>query len=185
MTENSHPATQPGHHPGVFHCRQVPCSASFAEPPRGSVGVDEIKEGLGWQCFRTKDSDTRPLARCHQFERDDWVECGLPDHSLRPVLPHRPFIVDHVVKVDLARRAILPVPFTHNPAQVFPDILSPSCAGFGNTAATTSRGETSTPPTLTGVVLSSPSLCRTLSTVMNSSPSPYLKVTGRRRSIWA
>src|SRR5207247_5545114 len=49
-------------------------------------------------------------------------------------------------------------------------------------AATTSRGATSTSRTEIGSVESSPSLCSVFSTPMNSSPSPYLKVT-RRHSI--
>ena len=53
----------------------------------------------------------------------------------------------------------MPVPLTHRPAQVLPLISSPSPAGSGSTAATTSRGETSTSFTRTGVVESRPSLC--------------------------
>ena len=45
----------------------------------------------------------------------------------------------------------LPMPFTQVPAHVRPCILSPSSAGSGSVAATTSRGDTSTPRTSTGV----------------------------------
>ena len=54
---------------------------------------------------------------------------------------------------------------------------SPSVAGFGSAAATTSRGATSTPFTGICSFESSPSLCSVFSTSMNSSPSPYLNVT--------
>src|ERR1700683_1814994 len=43
-----------------------------------------------------------------------------------------------------------PVPVTQVPAQVRPLILSPSVAGSGRQAATTSRGDTLGPPTCTG-----------------------------------
>src|ERR1022692_1119783 len=71
----------------------------------------------------------------------------------------------------------LPVPVTQVPAQVSPVILSPSPAGSGRQAATTSLGETWLPPTLTGAAESSPSLCSVFRTSMNSSPRPYLNVT--------
>src|SRR6266567_5913805 len=71
----------------------------------------------------------------------------------------------------------LPVPVTQVPAQVRPVILAPSPAGSGRQAATTSRGDTCAAPTATGAAESSPSLCRTLSTAMNSAPRPYLNVT--------
>ena len=54
---------------------------------------------------------------------------------------------------------------------------SPSVAGSGSAAATTSRGATSTPLTRSGAVESSPSRWSVRSTPMNSSPSPYLNVT--------
>ena len=69
------------------------------------------------------------------------------------------------------------MPVTRVPAQVLPTIRSPSVIGSGSAAATTSRGATSTPRTLTFSVESSPSLCSVLRTSMNSSPSPYLNVT--------
>ena len=54
-------------------------------------------------------------------------------------------------------------------------------AGSGSTAATTSRGATSARPererTQTGFTLSSPSAFNVLRTLINSEPSPYLKVT--------
>ena len=65
---------------------------------------------------------------------------------------------------------------THSPAQVLPFIRGPTVAGSGSTAATTSRGLTSTPLTRTFSVLSSPSVCSTLRMLMNSSPRPYLNV---------
>ena len=71
----------------------------------------------------------------------------------------------------------MPVPVTHVPAHVRPVIRSPSVAGSGSAAATTSRGATFTSRTDTGSVESSPSLCSVRSTSMNSSPSPYLNVT--------
>src|SRR5215472_4586422 len=71
----------------------------------------------------------------------------------------------------------VPVPVTHVPAQVRPLMRSPRPAGSGRQAATTSRGETCVPATVTGAVESRPSLCSVRSTPMNSSPSPYLKVT--------
>src|SRR4051794_38332258 len=70
----------------------------------------------------------------------------------------------------------LPVPVTQRPAQVLPFIRGPTVAGSGSTAATTSRGETSTPFTRTFSVRSRPSVLRTLRMLMNSSPRPYLKV---------
>ncbi len=54
---------------------------------------------------------------------------------------------------------------------------SPSVAGSGSAAATTSRGATSTPFTGMRSFESSPSLWSVFSTSMNSSPRPYLKVT--------
>ena len=69
------------------------------------------------------------------------------------------------------------MPVTHVPAQVRPVIRSPSVAGSGSAAATTSRGATSTPRTDTGSVESRPSLCSVRNTSMNSWPSPYLNVT--------
>src|SRR3984885_7632282 len=79
-----------------------------------------------------------------------------------------------------SRRApSFPVPVTQVPAQVSPLILSPSVAGSGRQAATTSRGDTLAPPTCTGSVRSRPSLCSVRSTPMNSAPRPYLKVTRR------
>jgi len=60
---------------------------------------------------------------------------------------------------------------------------SPSVAGSGSAAATTSRGATSAPRTRTGSVESRPSRCSVLRTPMNSSPRPYLNVT-RRHSTW-
>ena len=54
---------------------------------------------------------------------------------------------------------------------------SPSVAGSGSAAATTSRGATSTPFTRIFSFESRPSLCSVFSTSMNSSPSPYLNVT--------
>ena len=54
---------------------------------------------------------------------------------------------------------------------------SPSVAGSGSAAATTSRGATCVPRTDTGSVESRPSLCSVCSTSMNSCPSPYLNVT--------
>ncbi len=76
----------------------------------------------------------------------------------------------------------VPVPVTHVPAHVLPVIRSPRLIGSGSAAATTSRGETSTPSTRSGSVRSSPSLWRVFRTSMNSSPIPYLNVT-RRQSI--
>src|ERR1700752_1116291 len=70
-----------------------------------------------------------------------------------------------------------PVPVTHVPAQVRPDIWSPSVAGSGRQGATTSRGDTLLGPTRPGSVRSRPSLCSVSRTPMNSSPRPYLKVT--------
>src|SRR6478609_3535098 len=58
----------------------------------------------------------------------------------------------------------LPVPVTQVPAQVLPVILSPSVAGSGRQAATTSRGDTDWPRTETGEVESNPSLWSVLST---------------------
>src|SRR6202050_5540117 len=72
-----------------------------------------------------------------------------------------------------------PVPVTQVPAQVRPLILSPSVAGSGRQAATTSRGDTLAPSTCTGSVRSRPSLCSVCSTPMNSEPRPDLKVTRR------
>ena len=72
--------------------------------------------------------------------------------------------------------------YTTVPAQVLPCIRSPSVAGSGSAAATTSLGATSTPFTRIVSFESSPSLCRVLSTSMNSWPSPYLKVTRRQSS---
>ena len=74
------------------------------------------------------------------------------------------------------------MPVTSVPAHVFPLIRSPSVAGSGSAAATTSRGATSTPFTRIGSLPSRPSLWSVFSTSMNSSPSPYLNVT-RRQSI--
>src|SRR5918998_2530282 len=54
---------------------------------------------------------------------------------------------------------------------------SPSVAGSGSAAATTSRGATSTPFTRSGSTESSPGSASVFSTPMNSSPSPYLNVT--------
>ncbi len=71
----------------------------------------------------------------------------------------------------------LPLPVTHSPAQVLPVILSPRVRGSGRQAATTSRGDTWCPRTVTGSVRSRPSLFSVRSTSMNSSPSPNLKVT--------
>ena len=70
-----------------------------------------------------------------------------------------------------------PRPLTKVPAHVRPRMRSPSSAGFGSTAATRSRGDTSTPRTLTGLVLSRPRRCRVRNTSMKSSPRPYLNVT--------
>ena len=69
------------------------------------------------------------------------------------------------------------MPVTYVPAHVRPVIRSPSVAGSGRTAATTSRGATSAPRTRTGSVRSSPSLWSVFSTSMNSCPRPYLNVT--------
>ena len=44
----------------------------------------------------------------------------------------------------------MPVPRTHVPAHVRPRMRSPSVAGSGSVAATTSRGATGTPRTVTG-----------------------------------
>ena len=63
------------------------------------------------------------------------------------------------------------------PAQVRPCILSPSVAGSGRVAATTSRGDTSTPFTFTAAVECSSSFWIVFRTSMNSAPSPYLNVT--------
>src|SRR5215475_698071 len=83
----------------------------------------------------------------------------------------------HVTGVQTCALPAVPVPVTQVPAQVTPDILSPSVAGSGRQAATTSRGDTVTPPARTGSVRSRPSLCRVSRTPMNSEPSPYLNVT--------
>src|SRR3954470_9176390 len=68
------------------------------------------------------------------------------------------------------------MPVTQSPAQVLPFIRGPTVAGSGSTAATTSRGLTSTPLTRTFSVLSRPRVCSTLRMLMNSSPRPYLNV---------
>ena len=70
-------------------------------------------------------------------------------------------VVGQVVEVHLAGRPSIPVPVTQVPAQVRPCMRSPSVAGSGSTAATTSRGETSTPRTVTGVVDDRPVLAST------------------------
>src|SRR5215207_9781145 len=58
---------------------------------------------------------------------------------------------------------------------------SPSMAGSGRAAATTSRGATRCPFTSMGAVESRPSLRRVRRTsMMNSSPRPYLNVTRRQ-----
>src|SRR5499433_1395869 len=90
--------------------------------------------------------------------------------------------IDHALSTTLNRYTSrgapsVPVPVTQVPAQVRPVILSPSVAGSGRQAATTSRGDTLAPPTLTGSVRSRPSLCSVSSTPMNSAPRPYLNVT--------
>src|SRR5918995_3354609 len=69
------------------------------------------------------------------------------------------------------------MPVTSVPAQVLPDMRSPSVAGSGSAAATTSRGATSTPFTDSVSFESRPSLWSVFSTSMNSSPRPYLNVT--------
>ena len=68
-------------------------------------------------------------------------------------------------------------PMTQVPTIARPTILSPIVIGSGTTAATTSRGETSTPRTVTGSVRSRPMSCRNLSFSMKSAPRAYLKVT--------
>src|SRR3954447_5423789 len=73
-------------------------------------------------------------------------------------------------------RPSLPVPVTCSPAHVLPRIRSPSVAGSGRQAATTSRRLTSTPPARTFSVRSRPSRCKVFSTSMNSVPRPYLNV---------
>src|SRR4029079_9956697 len=70
----------------------------------------------------------------------------------------------------------LPLPVTQRPAQVLPFIRGPTVAGSGSTAATTSRGLTSTPLTRTFSVRSRPRVLSTLRMLMNSSPRPYLNV---------
>src|SRR5204862_3055624 len=70
----------------------------------------------------------------------------------------------------------LSLPVTQRPAQVLPVIRGPTVAGSGSTAATTSRGLTSSPLTRTLSVRSSPRVCSTLRMLMNSSPRTYLNV---------
>jgi hypothetical protein len=48
-----------------------------------------------------------PDARREQLERDDGVDRRLPDHRLDAVARHRVRVVDDVVQVDRARRAVL------------------------------------------------------------------------------
>ena len=68
------------------------------------------------------------------------------------------------------------VPSTHVPTIARPIIRSPTCAGSGVIAASTSRGATSTPLTRTLSVRSMPSAWMVLSLSMKSEPSAYLKL---------
>ena len=109
--------------------------------------AEQLEERLGRERLGAEHAGALPDARVEQLERDDRVDRRLPDDRLASVLAHRRLVVDDVVEVGRAGLPSLPVPVTQVPAHVRPLIRSPSVAGSGSAAATTSRGETWTPRT--------------------------------------
>src|SRR5262245_14723820 len=78
----------------------------LAHAPRRAVRGEQVEEGYGVERFRTEHAGTLPRSVGEQFQGDDRVDRGLPDHGLVAVLAHGPLVVDHVVQVDLARAAV-------------------------------------------------------------------------------
>src|ERR1700722_990901 len=80
------------------HLHRVPWCAALC---------DQIEVGLSRKRLRTEYPCPGPCAGSHELERYDRVDRGLPDDCLRPVLTHRPRVVDRVVQVDLAGVSVL------------------------------------------------------------------------------
>src|SRR5271165_5084693 len=79
----------------------------FVDSPGRPAAVQEVEERLGWKRLGAEQPDARPGARGDELEGEDGVDRRLPDDRLGAVLGHAPVVVDYVVQVDLARRAVL------------------------------------------------------------------------------
>jgi hypothetical protein len=85
-------------------------------------------------------------------------------------------IIRNLIDIDLARFSIL-IPFTQVPAQVSLPYDLQGEQGRGGKQRQHRCGATITFFTLIGFLLSSPSIFSVFKTLINCSPSPYLKVT--------
>ena len=148
---------------------------------RPAVVGQLVEERLGREGFRAEHAGAAPGAVGDQLERDDRVQRGLEHDRLRPVLAHRPLVVDDVVEVGAPR---LPVLAGARDVRAGAGAAASSGrrASPGSAAPRRRRpaARPSRPRTSTGAVESSPSLCSAFSTPMNSSPRPYLNVTRRQ-----
>src|SRR4051794_4232298 len=84
----------------------LPSRSALFDAPRRAVVVQQVEEGLRGKRFGTEHTSTGPDARGHQLQGNARVDRGLPDDRLCAVLLHRPFVVDDVVEVHLARLSI-------------------------------------------------------------------------------
>src|SRR3990172_2443734 len=126
-------------------------------PPGGAVLGEELQERHRVERLGSQDARPAPRSGREQLERHDRVDRRLPDDGLGAVASPGLLVVDHAEQIDLARLAV----------------------GTGPRQPRTG-GAPSPPPTRISSLSSRPSLCSVLSTWMNSSPRPYLKVTRRQ-----
>src|SRR6478735_11330435 len=94
-----------GTHP-YRHRRQGP-ESELLDPPRAAVRRQQVEERDGVEGLGAEDAGALPGAAREQLQRHDRVDRRLPDDALVAVLLHRPLVVDHVVEVRRARRAVL------------------------------------------------------------------------------
>ena len=142
------------------------------DPELGELLEERLRgEGLGPS---TPVPDHAPARE--QLEGDDGVEGGLPDDGPRAVLAHRRLVVDHVVQVRLPRVAVGAGARDERPG-VFARIMLAERRRVGQRRRDdVARGDLDA-PSPGSVLRVEPELGSVRMTSMNSSPSPYLKVT--------
>ena len=85
-----------------------PAGAGSSRIPQGEpYSTSRSRNGFGANASGPRTPAPDHVPRGQQLQRHDRVDRRLPDHRLRAVLGHRPVVVDHVVQVDRARRAVL------------------------------------------------------------------------------
>ena len=137
--------------------------SALAHPPGRAVVADQVEErhGVNASGPSTPAPDHTPAASSSSAITGLTAVCQTtPAHRTRASTTRcRPRGTGRPARGSPS----LPVPCTHSPAQVLPVIRSPSVAGSGRQAATTSRGDDlRLDRPSTGSVRSRPSLCSVL-----------------------